>query len=258
MRLGQQSFLLLHTDVRTFRRSIEIAPDFPSALRTWTPGTRVSPIWGLEEYDTHQSSERKFPRNSTLLFIGPVAPARLPADVAAANTKLSMDVWVTLGCFNLFIRIDDDPDGQNTTSEILAWAQRESIPYEKWTVADGTVSAKMKTSLPGNGAESLLAELFDLSNVPDDEIPAVRMTLQEYCALMASTASRSSLIMPHLFAELRVVAHRVAEVLDRYKQKKLFPLEVHSMLLSMNAALARFSSQALSGTPPIPSTMTIC
>jgi hypothetical protein len=118
MRLGQQSFLLLHTDVRTFRRSIEIAPDFPSALRTWTPGTRVSPVWGVEDYGTDQSSERKFPQKSTLLFLGPVSPARLPADVAAANAKSSMDVWITLGCFNLLIRIDD-PDGRKTTNEVL-------------------------------------------------------------------------------------------------------------------------------------------
>ena len=161
-----------------------------------------------------------------------------------------MNVWVTLGCFNLFVRIDATSKGQQAERELLAWAKREKIPYEKWTVKNGEVGQATTYSLPNAYPINLIKELLALSKVGDD-IPAIRMTLQEYCALVASAATRSSIILPTLYIEVQQVAERIKQVFEKYNEGKLIPLEVHSMLISMNAALSRFSSQALSGTPPI-------
>jgi hypothetical protein len=61
MRVGEQSFLLLHTDVKSFKRRIEIAPSFTAALETWTAGTRLSPIWGVKEFGTGNALEKNSP-----------------------------------------------------------------------------------------------------------------------------------------------------------------------------------------------------
>ncbi len=255
MRLGQQSFLAFHTDVKSLHRRIEIVSDLPNAVRAWTPGTRVSPVWGVEEFGTQKAAKNEFLGNNTLLFIGPVAPARLRTDVSAANKAQALDAWVTLGCFNLLVRIDDSPKGTAALEELQTWAKREKIPFERWKVSNGRVNANVHTSIPNNGAEAALSELSEISEIADTySINALRMTLQEYCALMASTLSRSSIIAPGLFSELMQVSDRIKQIVAKHQSNSISALEMHSTLLSMNAALARFSSQALSGTPPIIST----
>ena len=126
MRLGQQSFFQLHTDVRTLKRHIEIAPGFASALTSWGAGTRVSPVWGVHEFGTSEAVARKFANSSSLFFIGPVAPARLTADLARANEAGAMQVWLTLGCFNLIVCIDN-ATRSDLADEVAQWAKRERI-----------------------------------------------------------------------------------------------------------------------------------
>ena len=140
-----------------------------------------------------------------------------------------MNVWVTLGCFNLFVRIDATSKGQQAERELLAWAKREKIPYEKWTVKNGEVGQATTYSLPNAYPINLIKELLALSKVGDD-IPAIRMTLQEYCALVASAATRSSIILPTLYIEVQQVAERIKQVFEKYNEGKLIPLEVYPEL----------------------------
>src|SRR5438270_1533963 len=130
MRLGsRQSFLVLHTDPQDLTHCIELLPTFSAAVRKWTAGTRLSPVWGFRDFETHESLTNDFDGEHSLLFVGPVAPARLKAEVAAASKAGAMAAWASAGCFNVVIHVPGAREDNDTVTELIEWANRERLPY---------------------------------------------------------------------------------------------------------------------------------
>ena len=253
MRLGQRpSFLVLHSEERADKRRLEIVPKFSAAIRAWTAGTRISPIWGIQEFGTEKPAKRAFQGRHHLIFIGPVAPARLYSDIPAASPEAALQVWVTAGCMDLLVHVDSNPEGDRVAGEIVAWTKRCKFAFEKWLVRDGAIVDVTRISTPIVGYSETLTELARLAD--DDHAPELRATLQEFCALMSSAIARSALVSRTLHEELVRVSGAMVLIIKDGKARENATLETHSRLLSMNAALSRFSSQAFSGIPPITET----
>lgn len=259
MRLGSRpSLLVLHTDAASLRRRIEIVPSLTTAIKAWTVGTRISPIWGIHEFATHEPAKRQFGGRHFLLFIGPLSPARLRSDIGSIARAKEIEIWVSTGCFNVVIRLDNNVTGTEIKREIIRWATDAKVPFEVWDVTDGSVTAVVDTSLSFDRPMTLPQQLEKLSalseTIDNHEIPMLRVMMQEYCALMSCSLTRASIMVPAQFDDLILIDNDIRNDIEKYCKGELTALEIHGPLLTVNAALARFSSQAFSGMPPIDTT----
>jgi hypothetical protein len=186
-----------------------------------------------------------------LVFVGPIQTAQLLADIEALQPSPSLDIWVTAGCFNAIVVVD----AVAAESFLERWfrkLQDQGTPHEQWVLSDGLITSQAHFALPPADDRDILSELGELGERYDN--PAVHTTLQENLVVTATTLARLAIMHPPLHAELRAVAEDMRDTLVDHANRKISVLQLQSTLLSANAALSRFSSQALSGTPPLEAT----
>ena len=251
MHLGSRpSFLVLNCDPKDLTQRVSVAPSLSVALKSWSSGTRVSPIWAIREFGSTDPVQFDFPERHVLLFLGLVAPAQLSADIAVVNKAEGMTCWVTAGCMNVVIRVGDDTHGQAALKEITVWAKKNKTPLEVWFVRNGLIERQATVSLPiGSDLRPQLDLLAQL--VQEPQAQPLKVPIQEYCTLMASALSRSAIVSTYLHSDLLQVADFMSTIIQRHKEGRIGALDVQSRFLSMNAALSRFSAQTFSGIPAI-------
>lgn len=245
---ARPSFLTLTTDASSLKHSVKISSTFDKAIERWTAGTRLSPIWGFAEFQNTEPGDVDFAGESSLVFIGPIAPARLMADVATASRQGAFSVWTSVGFLSLVIRVPGS-EREPALAELLAWGRKSRLVFEHWRVIDGIIKPVEANVVPTRDASQSVQAVARLAKEVDSL--SLRPAMQEYCALMASAISRAAMMSAQLFDELVVVNEWMAGVIDENRKGKLPMLDTQSTLLSMNAALSRFSSQAFSGIPPV-------
>lgn len=220
------------------RHSVAIFTSLETVLHQWKPATRISPIFGISRFGTAIPEPCEFLGTSTIAFIGPTHPARI-LDLEKHINK----AWLTLGSFNILVKLKS----ARHRPAIVDYCFRKSIPYEIWTLRNGWV-AEVECSPTYSGSQEWKQEIADLT--PENLHHVYSEALNEYGPLMASALSRCEKVIPELFGDLRLANRLTMEMLqsatsdaDRYDQL--------SALITLNASLSRFSSQAFSGTSPI-------
>lgn len=148
------NFLALHDSPHGGERALSLHSDFESALAGWTVGSRLSPIWRIE--DGRQAPEPATFDECQITFVGPVQPARLTREVHGVEDADS--IWATLGCFNLVVQSDLTDTGQALAGRIVAWAKDSGIAYEQWTFRGGVIAHVEQQVLPRR-VSSVLPEL---------------------------------------------------------------------------------------------------
>jgi len=242
---AKASFLALHDSPDGSERALSLHLTLEDTLTGWSVGSRISPVWRLR-LDSKIAPPVVTFGDCMVTFIGPVQPARLFAEIKGLSQALSC--WATLGCFNLVIQTGIDRAGTDLAGELAAWARTNSVAYEQWTLDKGAIAKVDQHVLPPRES-STLAKLAEHSE--DHRHPAVRTTYQENLVATATSLARAAAVYPPIYDEIEKAAKSIGGIMKQFAAHDLTLLEMQSRLLTMNAALSRFSSQAFSGIPPI-------
>jgi len=254
MRLGtKQAFLVLAGEPRLGSSTIALKPNLGAVLRGWTAGTRISPVWGFHEFGCDKPKTIRFDGRNILIFLGPVSPAALWKGVDLGGRPANANIWLGVGSYNTIIRLDCDEAGPAVGERILEWADSRDVPYERWVVQSGTIEQVSAHAARNEGNPKILTDLARLSQTTFD--PSLRLEVQEFLTLMASSITRSANTSSTINDRLRKVLGSMASTLaGSLSGDSKRVLDTHAALVIMNAALSRFSSQAFSGISPIAST----
>ena len=223
-------------------RRLAIVPDLAAAVEGWTAGSRVSPIWPIERADCSPD----FIGRQKLFFVGPVRPGAL---AGAMPELLDSGLWMTAGMFNMLVRV---PARSASAARLRRWARANSVPYEEWSLSDGDARSEGSHVLWQGGRCDAAADLA--AEAAKIDAPMLRSALQENVVATATSLARARALRPSLHRKLATVANATRLTLVAYREDRISELDLQSRLLSLNAALSRFSSQAFSGIPPILST----
>jgi hypothetical protein len=237
------SYAVLENQKNPFLHSFRIVSNLSDVIHNWQPSTRVSPVFGVEEFSTAVHKDLLFEGNSHLIFLGPVHPEKL-FECCSVNCK----IWLTLGIFNAIIL----PPDEGANNAILEWCEANNICYEYWGISDGYVNNKAFSLQKGtdNGWRNILT---DISKT--DVKAELNDSHDEFLPLMASTISRAEQYVPRLVTDLSEVSLSISEGYHLCNLDKSTPAyEFAGIMTSINAALSRFSSQTFSGTTPITET----
>ena len=212
------------------------------AVRNWTAGTRISPVFALShdllatELGVDDSDKVR-----CLLFLGPLPPF----DVLALVPRLQLPprLWLTLGAYNIIV----DTCNQGDIQLLVDWAQAHQHRWECWTVENDTLLecrywAPLPKDLKWRQALSSLILQTHSTELKD--------AAEEYVALIAATLSRAEIVCPALVEHLLRIHGQVVSRISPDREIEN-PRGLTALLVDLNAGLSRFSSQTFSGASPI-------
>ncbi|MFC3439766.1 hypothetical protein ACFOKF_00830 [Sphingobium rhizovicinum] len=238
------TFLALHDSPDGGERALSLHSNFEGALAGWTVGSRLSPIWRLHNGKNAQGSVTF--GDCQISFVGPVQPARLAQDVRGIEDAAS--IWATLGCFNLLIQSDLTEAGRALAGRIIDWAKDSGIAYEQWTLTNGVIT-HVEQHVLARRESSVLPELAKYGDALKH--PMTRTSYQENLVATATSLARAAAVYPPIFDEIESAAGSIGKMMEKFASGQMDLLDIQSRLLTMNAAMSRFASQAFSGIPPI-------
>jgi hypothetical protein len=238
------TFLALHDSPNGGERALSIHSDFESAIAGWTVGSRLSPIWRLQD-DKQPPVSAPFDA-CQISFIGPVQPARLVREVHGIEEAVS--IWASLGCFNMVVHTDITDAGQALAVRIAEWAKKSDIAFEQWTIKSGIIDHVDQHVLARRESD-VLAKLAKYGDALKH--PMTRTSYQENLVATATSLARAAAVYPPIYDEIESAAGSICIMMEKFASGQMDLLNIQSRLLTMNAAISRFSSQAFSGIPPI-------
>ena len=212
-------------------------------FKNWTTSTRVSPVYCIDEPKRVSPRACLFTGEWNVVFLGPVQPTELPLP-----KDDEWRIWIGLGLFNVVFATKK----ARQASTLAKWAEKNTVPFERWKVTNGKV---IGTSFSGGSTSNNQPWADLLVDAWPKGQAEIREAVQEYCPLMAASIARSELTTPSTHRILKQINEAVCEYItapeprgDSGHFRKL------GEMLTINAALSRFSSQCYAGTSPIAST----
>ncbi|MEA1647831.1 hypothetical protein UAJ10_02200 [Nitrospirillum sp. BR 11164] len=244
MRLSSDEiYLVLDFDFSTQKNTIKMMPSLPQAIRGWQAGTRLSPIWGVDVYNTANLRVDPLDDDVCLLFIGPVQPARFYSDLPQlrADGNSPVKLWVSLGAYNLIVVTPKD-----ISSIITSWAEGQGLNYERWTINNNKVIDQSYFCNPQKSLDwrNKMAEFSG-----GRYVKILPIVASEYVALMASTLARAERVTPSMVEMFISIHAALSELVSDEIDSN--PVLASAVMANVNAGLSRFSSQAYSGSSPI-------
>lgn len=237
-------YLVLHDVLGSQKRRINLEPNLEQSVEGWTAGSRVSPCWPLKGSDASLSP---FLGRQTLLFLGPIQPAELFTSIEGLGKSKTVGVWFTAGCFNVILRFSEQETDLVRSTE--RWLKRNKCAFERWKLDDGVIE---KTSFQGIQQAQGDPAINNLAKrIAGNRNDFLQPALQENLIAISTALTRAASVHTPTHQDLRIVAEAMDKTLEAYSHEKISTLDLQSRMLSMNAAISRFSSQAFSGVPPI-------
>ena len=230
----QVSFIVLDS-ADPDHRHVSVVNSLSGILRSWTAGTRFSPIHSL----TSTSLDEQFRGEWILTFMGPVHPF----DFARDNPAMQR-AWCGIGLFNVVCATQD----KKQSTHLRKWLDEQKIPSEAWTLGDGIItSVEVRRNVGPD-----ISDLRDSVSVFPYEktITALRPSLLGYLPLMAATISRAALTAPYFISDLEQFHQTIGRSLGD-SGTELDLLEKLNLITVVNAGLSHFCSQTFSGISPI-------
>ncbi|HEY6816428.1 MAG TPA: hypothetical protein VI168_12880 [Croceibacterium sp.] len=245
--------------------SLCIATDLKALLKDWDASTRISPIWKLKP-DGGNAAMAEVEGDAEVLFLS-ATPEWLATHLSTSSMSLLGDdsIWLSLGFFSLIIVSCHE----SVSAETKELCKRHSVPYEVWFTTEPPVIEGEREELLGDriisenpaefsssaalfeGRESQL--LFERCSVEVDN--TFGLLALEFYALLAVIERRAighfvPLARDCLDIDTSANALISKDISEGNVELIDAPL-AQGALLTLNAALSRMSSQALSGTSPI-------
>ena len=239
-------YLVLQDQLQTKACSVRIATSLSEAVLNWTPGARLSPIWPLKGF---RGNETAFKGSQSLIFVGPIHPIELFTSIPGLAEATDIGAWLTAGCFNLLLMFSCSQKGISLRQHVLEGINARRIAHEVWTLEESILRETWNRTYPEGDAQPLINKLA--SEATQNSTAMLQISLQEHVVVTATSLNRAAAVYPPLFSTLQAVAEANCTSIEKHRSKEIGVLEMQSHLLTMNAALSRFSSQAFSGIPPI-------
>ncbi len=237
-------YLVLHDVPGSQKRRISLKQSLEQSVDGWTAGSRVSPCWPLKG---SEASRTPFLGKQTLLFLGPIQPAELFTSIEGLGKSTTVGVWFTAGCFNVVLRCSEQDASLVRSTE--NWLKRNHCAFERWKLSDGVIE---KTSYSGIHQSQGDPAINDLAKrIAKNGNDFLQPALQENVIAISTALKRAASVHTATHQDLRIVAEAMNSTLEAHSQEQISTLDLQSRMLSMNAAMSRFSSQAFSGVPPI-------
>jgi hypothetical protein len=240
-------FLVLEDGPKPQERSVRLADTLADAVSSWTSGSRLSPVWALDG-----DHDRAFHGLNELVFLGPVAPAEPFADIESLASSGNVATWLTAGCFNILLRIPISTTPPHVARDVVEWAMAKGLTTETWRIRNGLIEDMEFRTNPNGAWQPIIDSLASAAS--RNRSPVLRTSFDENVVVTATTLTRAATIHPPLFKRLAAIAEAARDTTTTFLSGGINTLEMQSRLMSMNAALSRFSSQAFSGVPPIAGT----
>lgn len=235
------SFAVLFRPNSSSSRSIRIVRSLSQALALWESSTRISPVFGIQLGDRTSPDEYAFPGVTHLLFLGLTSPEQI-LDIGEDS---ALKVWLTLGLYNLMVLSPT----KSKTEKALKWASDQHLPYEVWSLKNGEIRSNKSSHRSGQRSDDI-ARLVEFAKVvlPSELTSAA----EEYLPLLSSTLCRSERMPKALTEGFRAIDVFMQRTIKEKGNRR--PYVTLGQLLSVNAGLSHFSSQAFAGTSPIQET----
>ena len=217
----------LVSDLTLSQRRVSIAKNFEEVVANWQAGTRVSPIFWVEDTPALPDFERK---DVGVFFAGPINPAEIQVNGLGS-------IALTYGAYNLVIFATTKKE--RTSAENLL--KQAHIPWEFWDVKRGLISEKPTFSERPTKLDAVKAR--KLPHPISLKQPACQYALQiaNYRDRVAKYFPKEAEVLGRFDTSFRLILART-DLQNGFK---------HDRLVNANAALLIGSSQALSGTSPI-------
>ena len=191
-----------------------------------------------------------FSGSQTLLFVGPIQPAELFTAIEGILDAPKTSAWVTAGCFNVVLCVDHE--AKEKVTKIKRWANNNTVAYEAWVLDDGIIKSVVSRPLSGEIDHASIKKLS--KNAKSVKNDFLKPALQENVIASATGLTRSFSVHRPSSRALDKVIDAMNGVFDAHGKGIISTLDFQARMLSMNAAMSRFSSQAFSGVPPIQAT----
>lgn len=283
MRLLRKQYYLRYAaspEVADTAFSLTLTTNLRGLLRDWGPTTRISPVWRVAPNIPNADAGDRVSWGANILFLSGVSPKWLDAHLSRESLALLGDdsILLTLGAFSLVII----SCFEEVTAEIVELCKGNDVVFENWhsveppettrsseTYFGVDIERENPTEFKGAGHRSLAAvsrSLFEHASIQADD--SVGLMALEFYALLAVIESRATGIFSVLSQDSVQIEAMTTQLISRAEaadgtdeaaEESLdesgpahLPLaEPQELLLTLNAALSRLSSQALSGTSPI-------
>lgn len=174
---SRPTYLVLHLNSGGTSRRVSVSETLADAVKEWTAGSRISPIWPVKRAGQEVKVFDAFAGDQHLLFLGPVRPALLSGRLNSSACAGDVSAWLTHGCFNVVIAVTRDAETAAFVTDLLQWARQEEIPHELWELTNGVVQSHTHFTLPERDDTAILLEIAEL--VQRHDAPPVHTTLQE-------------------------------------------------------------------------------
>jgi hypothetical protein len=271
--LKRQHYLRLSTaaDAEDDSFSLLISTDLKGILRGWGPATRISPTWRLKPNVPNSVVDDRVTSQAAVHFVCGASPDWFASQLTPQALQLLGDdsIFLTLGAFSLiFVSYFEE-----VSDELTQLCTKFKLPYEIWFAnevsrgrngeelfGDRMISENPAIYAPEADQSHMPTAILDNSKIQEDDTLGV-MALELY-ALLSVIAKRSPPPYRSLADDCRQI-ERIANILITARVDDdpvviagtetldLPEAEPQDLLLTLNAALSRHASQALSGTSPI-------
>ncbi len=209
---------------------VSLESRFDDVLAKWESSSRVSPIFSIDRASALSLSDR---RKRWIVFCGPVFPGAVPR-------SLKGEFFVSLGAYNLVFLCDS----RSIRDRVVEFTGALGVPFEEWCLR-GERIVETKVTPCRNPAEIPAQLRKSLETTQDALEPASR----EYLTLVMTAVGRAQRAFPS-FPDLCEDFVRFDRTF-RAALKKTDSVVDQGLVVTANAAISRFSSQAYSGTSPI-------
>jgi hypothetical protein len=224
-------------------RRIRFVDGIDQAVSAWTQATRVSPVFAPHSSVDH-SYTLSLEGPHHLTFVGPYPPEDL---IALWGSRA--DIWLSLGVFNNLVRTADDA----VAAEVVEWAKEHGLLFERWTTQSGIIE-HIEQAAPRATASGWRRVIATTSRRRIRR--GLAPLLNEYAALLSSGVARAEQTVPTMVDDLlaadplvrSVIAHDPELTVEEQSH------EIYDLLVTLNAALSRLTSQTFSGASPITET----
>jgi len=233
---------------KDFETTLDVVNSFEVVLGKWNSGSRMSPIWRIQNDVLEDGGVDFFP-TGFLFFVGMINPAELEVGFFPRVKKEtpSLRVLSSLGVFNIVLSVSEEEEAK----VIGDYLDASDFAFEEWELVDNVCHGMSVRSKRTDGA----GVDFGLEKLKSDELK-LKSKHVELATNTLAAARRGEMYFPWLESDLEKVLSSyckslaVIESCDDAERAHFLDVAYYR-IINANSAISRFTSQALTGIQPI-------
>ena len=233
---------------KDFETTLDVVNSFELVLGEWNSGSRMSPIWRVQNNVLEDGGVDVFP-TGFLFFVGMTNPAELEVGFfpRVKTETPSLRVLSSLGVFNIVLSVSAEEEAK----VIGDYLDASDFAFEEWELVDNVCHGMSVRSKGAGGA----GVDFGLEKLKSDELK-LKSKHVELATNTLAAARRGEMYFPWLESDLEKVLSSYCKSLAAIEscddaERAHFLDVAYYRIINANSAISRFTSQALTGIQPI-------